>query len=118
MPGVRVDGNDALAVRDSVAQAVDRARAGHGPTLIEAMTYRWLGHYSGDAGGYMPSEELAYWREERDPLLPGIAALSDGARADIDERVRLQVEGALAFAMQSPPADAESLRRDSWEMSQ
>ena len=48
MPGVRVDGNDVDAVADAVGDAVARARGGGGPTLIEAVTYRWFGHYAGD----------------------------------------------------------------------
>lgn len=68
MPGVRVDGNDVLAVRASVLEAADRARAGKGPTLIEAVTYRMGGHStSDDPTKYVPKETLAEW-ERRDPI--------------------------------------------------
>ena len=68
MPGVRVDGNDVLAVRAAVLEAADRARAGKGPTLIEAVTYRMGGHStSDDPTKYVPKETLAEW-ERRDPI--------------------------------------------------
>jgi pyruvate dehydrogenase E1 component alpha subunit len=69
MPGVRVDGNDVLAVRAAVLEAADRARSGKGPTLIEAVTYRMGGHStSDDPTKYVPKETLADW-ERRDPIL-------------------------------------------------
>ncbi|WBB89872.1 thiamine pyrophosphate-dependent dehydrogenase E1 component subunit alpha [Verrucosispora sp. WMMC514] len=67
MPGEVVDGMDPDAVYTAVAAAVDRARAGAGPTLIEAMTYRFRGHYEGDPTNYRTAEELAAW-QARDPL--------------------------------------------------
>ena len=67
MPGEQVDGNDVLAVRSSVGAAVQRARTGDGPTLIEALTYRQGGHSRGDAGKYRPDEEVAAWKA-RDPI--------------------------------------------------
>ena len=68
MPGVTVDGNDLLAVRKVVQEAVQRARAGEGPTLIEAKTFRMGGHStSDDPSRYVPAEEIEYWRA-RDPI--------------------------------------------------
>ena len=67
IPGVQVDGNDALAVRAAADAAVARARAGDGPSLLECATYRWSGHYVGDPERYRSKEEVAAWRE-RDPL--------------------------------------------------
>ena len=64
----RIDGNDVTAVRDAARSAVARCRRGEGPILLEAETYRWQGHYEGDAQPYKPAEESAAWRE-RDPLL-------------------------------------------------
>ena len=86
MPGVTVDGNDPLAVRAAVADAADRARAGEGPTLIEALTYRLYGHVFGDRMTYLPPDELdAAWRDEpvgrfRRHLLEAGALTDDGAR--------------------------------------
>jgi len=68
MPGVVVDGQDAVAVHKVVVEAVDRARSGGGPTLIEALTCRFRGHYEGDAQEYRDRGELERLRRERDPL--------------------------------------------------
>jgi len=69
VPGVVVDGNDVLAMHQAVREAADRARAGEGPTLIEAVTYRMGGHStSDDPTKYVPKEELAKW-QERDPVV-------------------------------------------------
>jgi len=68
MPGVVVDGQDAAAVYKVVVEAVDRARSGGGPTLIEALTCRFRGHYEGDAQEYRDRGELEQLRRERDPL--------------------------------------------------
>lgn len=63
IPGEVVDGNDVLAVLDTAARAVDRARSGEGPSLIECKCYRWLGHHAGDPAHYRPSGELEAWKE-------------------------------------------------------
>jgi len=65
--GVAVDGNDVLSVHAIVAEAVRRARAGRGPTLVEALTYRVRGHFAGDGAPYRPADEAEAWRE-RDPI--------------------------------------------------
>src|SRR3990172_3254319 len=67
IPGVTIDGNDANAVEDAVGDAVGRARRGDGPSLIEALTERLVGHYSGDLQHYRPAGEIASARE-REPL--------------------------------------------------
>jgi acetoin:2,6-dichlorophenolindophenol oxidoreductase subunit alpha len=67
MSAARVDGNDVLAVRDAVAGACAQARAGQGPTFLEALTYRHMGHSRADPGTYRPPGELDRWRE-RDPI--------------------------------------------------
>src|SRR5512137_3229963 len=64
MRGVRIDGNDVLAVFRTAGAAIDAARRGEGPTLIEAMTYRWHGHHEGDRMTYRTKEEMAAWREK------------------------------------------------------
>jgi TPP-dependent pyruvate/acetoin dehydrogenase alpha subunit len=82
MPGVRVDGNDVREVFQAVGEAVDRARSGEGPALIEAMTYRHKGHSRADPGTYRPKEEVEEWLA-RDPI-PGLerALLDLGVAAD------------------------------------
>jgi TPP-dependent pyruvate/acetoin dehydrogenase alpha subunit len=90
MPSAVVDGNDVLAVRETAAETVARARAGEGPTLIEAKTYRHKGHSRVDPGKYRPKEEVDDWLG-RDPL-PRLAERLD---ADAVERIRERVEAEL-----------------------
>ncbi len=107
IPGVTVDGNDVAAVHVAVAEAAARARAGDGPTLVEALTYRILGHSRGDLRVYRTREEEAEWAA-RDP----IARFADAARtagalspsdiAAIESAVDAEVAAAEAFARESP----------------
>ncbi len=114
VPGVAVDGNDVLAVHDAVQQAVDRARAGDGPTLIEACTYRVGGHWASDPGGYRDDDEVAAWRE-RDPIRVLEQALIENGEANASELGRLwdlaqeEVAQAVAEAQAAPPADPTDL---------
>lgn len=62
IPGLTIDGNDVFTVYDTVNEAVERARKGQGPTLIECLTYRWQGHHVGDPAVYRPEREVADWR--------------------------------------------------------
>ncbi len=68
MPGEKVDGNDILAVRKAATKAINRARAGHGPTFIENKTYRIKGHFEGDPQKYRTREEIKAWQDEKDPI--------------------------------------------------
>ena len=92
MPGVRVDGNDVVAVFEAAAAAVERARAGEGPTLLEAMTYRQSGHSRSDPAKYRPAGELEQWLA-RDPLAVAERRLRDMGVAQ-DELDRLRAEAA------------------------
>jgi TPP-dependent pyruvate/acetoin dehydrogenase alpha subunit len=96
MPGVVVDGNDVLAVREVGRQAAARARTGGGPTLIEAKTYRHRGHFEGDMARYRPKDEVAEWMA-RDPITVFSARLLadfDATESDL-ETVRSSVEQQL-----------------------
>lgn len=114
MPGQVVDGQDAIAVHGVVAEAVRRARAGEGPSLVEAKTYRFVEHSPGlEFIKYRPQEELDRWKQ-RDPLaIFRQRAVAEGLAANdeldvIAEEVRQEVAGAVAFAKVSPmpePAD-------------
>ena len=115
MPGVIADGNDVLDVARVAGEAVERARAGEGPTLIEAKTYRHRGHYEGDMGAYRPPEEVAEWLA-RDPILTfgaRLVAEHGVAQPELDEvaaSIERQLEDAAAFAESSPhPAPEEAL---------
>ncbi len=112
MPGGRVDGNDPAAVRDAVAQAVERARGGHGPALIEAMTQRIVGHYIGDAQHYRPPGELEAALAD-EPIARLLATLRETIpHAELDalsERVRAEIADASARAQADPPADPSTV---------
>jgi pyruvate dehydrogenase E1 component alpha subunit len=114
MPGVKVDGNDVLAVRKAAAAAVEKARAGEGPTFIENKTYRIRGHFEGDPQKYRTTEEVQTWGE-KDPLerftvlLTRKKQLNQRQAAQILKEVRAELDEALAFAQASPfpePEDA------------
>ena len=106
-----VDGNDVLAVREAAAEAVARARAGEGPTLLEAKTYRHKGHSRVDPGKYRPKEEVDDWLA-RDPLPRLAERLDPGAVERIQSRVEAELEEALAKARAAPrPATRPSAER-------
>jgi TPP-dependent pyruvate/acetoin dehydrogenase alpha subunit len=117
MPGVTVDGNDPLAVRAAVAAAADRARAGQGPTLVEALTYRLYGHVFGDRMTYLPPDELdRAWRDEpvgrfRRHLLEA-GNLTDEVAAAIDEECARLVADTLAEVLTLPEPDPAELLTD------
>ncbi len=110
IPGVIVDGNDVEAVYSVIKAAVDRARSGGGPTLIEAKTMRMLGHAIHDGAEYVPDELLAEW-EPRDPIALFEARLlesgvTDGVELDeIRARAAMEVEDAIDYAEASPLPD-------------
>jgi len=111
-----VDGNDVDAVFRLAGDAADRCRAGDGPFLIEAETYRWHGHYEGDAQPYKPEEEATAWRE-RDPLEVTAARLREGgAAAEELEGIRATaaelVEAAIERARELPVPDPEEAYAD------
>jgi pyruvate dehydrogenase E1 component alpha subunit len=114
IPGYTVDGNDIQAVYDVVNEAVTRARAGNGPTFIEAKTYRWKGHSKSDKNLYRTREEIAEWRE-KDPILAfEQKALAAGGLTTQDiEQVRNEARDELRDAVQkanaAPDASADEL---------
>lgn len=112
--GISVDGNDPITVYQAVSPAVERARKGEGPTLVECKTYKWLGHYVGDPGGYRPKEEVAAWKA-KDPVpryeryLEEHGVMSRLEMESVQERVKEEVESAVDFGRRSPspsPHDA------------
>jgi pyruvate dehydrogenase E1 component alpha subunit len=117
MPGVRVDGNDPIEMYAAAREAVERARAGEGPTLIEAVTFRFHGHVFGDAGGYIPKEELAaaiaadpYPRFRAKLVADGIASEEDLAKIEADCEAAL--DEAVDYALNSPFPGVEELTSD------
>jgi len=111
LPGVGVDGNDVLAVYEAAGEAVRRARAGEGPTLIECKTYRTVGHYVGDPGtGYRPREEIEKWKARcpierfRQKLLAESWASAEELE-QVEKQVRALIDDAVEFARNSPWPD-------------
>ena len=112
----QVDGNDVAAVQEAALAAAASCRSGDGPLLLEAETYRWQGHYEGDAQPYKPKDEVAAWRD-RDPLaLAAQRLVSEGAAAEdelraVEERASERVEQAVERARAAdPPALEEAFK--------
>jgi 2-oxoisovalerate dehydrogenase E1 component len=103
-----------LAVSTATKEAIDRARAGGGPTLIECCTYRYVGHHEGDPGNdYRTREEIQSWKEQ-DPLNRARKLLIElgedhNVLQDIDERVERVIADAVEFARNSPEPLADSI---------
>ncbi len=116
-PGVVVDGNDVLAVRAATAEAVASARAGEGPTLIEAKSYRITPHSAATKTDLRAPEELDAWRA-RDPILRFSRHLAESHGVErtrleeIEEQARLDVEQAVEFALASPRPEPEAAVED------
>ena len=117
MPGVVVDGNDVLAVQEAIAEAVKRARKGQGPSLVECKTYRWRGHFEGDACTYRCDEELQEWMA-KDPIPRFEAKLIESKtlnQSELDEikaRIGKEIDDAVAFAKESPMPQSSALMED------
>lgn len=113
MPGVTVDGNDVFTVYEAVQEAVERARKGEGPTLIECKTYRWQGHHVGDPATYRPDEEKAEWME-REPIgqLEKLGLLTDAEIQEIKDGVEQEIAAACKFAEESEYPDVSEAYTD------
>ena len=114
--GRAIDGNDVVAVRRAALEALDRARRGDGPTLIEALTYRWSGHSRSDPAKYRPPGELESW-QQRDPIKRLREQLRDeGVTAEDCDRVAAAAEAAVAEALERakgwPEPDLDSRLTD------
>ena len=117
IPGVQVDGNDVWAVYETVMEAVERARRGEGPALIECVTYRWCGHVEGESARYRSPEEIARW-QARDPIrMWGERLQAEGLISAADlEALRQEAEARVAEAARkaeaAPLPPPESLTED------
>lgn len=103
-----VDGNDVVAVAETVTELVNGLRAGGGPVLLEAETYRWHGHYEGDPEVYREPAELAEWKT-RDPLVLQAKRLDADVVAKIDDEVGTIIDGAVAEARAAAEPAPETL---------
>lgn len=112
--GESVDGNDVLAVLEAVERAVQHARSGQGPLIIECRTFRVRGHSEADKADYVPTEQREAWLA-KDPLqrfeayLMQEGILSAAARAEMMAKITATIEDALAFAEQSPAPDGATV---------
>jgi pyruvate dehydrogenase E1 component alpha subunit len=117
MPGTVVDGNDLPAVAAAAHAAIERARGGGGPSLVECKTYRLRGHSKSDRNLYRTREEIETWKS-RDPIVRLEAELAAQGRlapdviAQIRTAVQKEIEAALEFAKASPSPDVADLTRD------
>jgi len=117
MPGISVDGDDILAVYDAAKKAVNRARKGKGPTLIECKTHRWFGHFAGDKQKYRSPEEIEIVRQY-DPIqrfqkrLAELNILDEKDIDSIEQRIRWEIEQAVKFAEESPSPEPSELFDD------
>jgi pyruvate dehydrogenase E1 component alpha subunit len=119
-PGLQVPGHDLRAVVRATRHALDRARAGQGPTLLECKTYRWYGHSAmrPDTRAYRQREEEVEWREQRDPVAvaqqelgkAAILARDDAER--IDRAIAKEIDDAVAFAERSPDPELSEMFTD------
>src|SRR5713226_3104861 len=110
MPGESVDGNDVLAVMEAVGRAVEHARGGNGPALVECKTFRVRGHSEADKADYVPPELREEWLQ-KDPIkrfeayLAEKSILTDAVKSEIEAKVKMVVDDAVRFAEQSPAPD-------------
>ncbi len=117
IPGEVVDGMNALEVRGAVARAVERARNGEGPTLIEAKTYRWYGHSHSDPRAYRTKDEEAAWKL-RDPIntmkdgLEAVGLLREPEYDQLDEAVQTKLDNAMSYSEASPEPDSTEVDTD------
>jgi TPP-dependent pyruvate/acetoin dehydrogenase alpha subunit len=114
IPGETVDGNDVLAVYQAVSTAVEQARSGEGPSLVENVTYRWRGHSKSDRNLYRTQEEIDWWKE-RCPIRRFKEALVKAGRMDgdeaeaIDQEARATIDRAAEEALALPEPSPENM---------
>jgi len=118
MPGMTVDGNDLLQVRNAAETAVVRARKGEGPSLIENKTYRIRGHFEGDPQKYRRPAEVAMWEDKNDPIarfshfLTQEKILTENIKEEVWREVAAELSEAVTFADQSPFPEPEEALED------
>ena len=118
IPGERIDGMDVLAVREAGERAIEHARSGKGPYILEMQTYRYRGHSMSDPAKYRTKEEVDKFRNERDPIEQVRKRLVEGRMIDeavlkeVDGEIRKIVNDAVEFAQHSPEPDPAELCTD------
>lgn len=118
IPGYSIDGNDVIEVFSTVSNAVKRARAGKGPSLIECKTYRWFGHFVGDPENYRSKEEVKKWKTKKDPIemykkkLIKEGMVENKKFSRIENEIQKEIEDAKNFAKNSPEPEDKELWTD------
>ena len=117
IPGVSMDGMDVFDVYQKAGEAINQARAGQGPILLEARTYRFFGHFVGDPQSYRTKEEVEEWKK-RDPILLfrqrviGEGKIAATELDAIDAAIKKEMEAAVQFARESPEPEIETALQD------
>ncbi|TMT86146.1 thiamine pyrophosphate-dependent dehydrogenase E1 component subunit alpha [Haloterrigena sp. H1] len=117
IPGVTVDGMDITAVAEAVAEARERARAGDGPTMVEAQTYRYRGHYEGDEEPYREDEEIERWKDQ-DPIesfkdrLIERGELTQEEFDDLRSEIEASIDDAVEYAQETDAPEASAAYED------
>ena len=117
IPGYTVDGNDVFQIDEAMNKAIERAKKGEGPTLIECKTYRWLGHWTGDPQVYRTREEVEQWKQKcpikrlREYILEH-SILTEEEVNEMEHRSQEEVEAAANFALESPEPDPATVMED------
>jgi TPP-dependent pyruvate/acetoin dehydrogenase alpha subunit len=120
MPGVRVDGANVLEVYAAARDAVERARSGGGPTLIESVSLRWRGHAGHDPAKYVPKELLEEYMQHKDPvkrfeeLLRSHEVVDDAAVTELEERITREFDDGYAYAQASPFPEPGDVTKGLW----
>jgi pyruvate dehydrogenase E1 component alpha subunit len=118
IPGEEIDGMDVVAVREAGKRAVEHARAGKGPMLLEMKTYRYRGHSMSDPAKYRTKEEVDEFKAKRDPiehvkkLITSAGHASEDQLKQIDRDIRAVVSDSAKFAQESPEPDPSELMTD------
>jgi pyruvate dehydrogenase E1 component alpha subunit len=113
-PGKKVDGNRVVEVYEAVKEAVDRARAGEGPSMIECKTFRMTGHGTHDPANYLPKDELEKWKKH-DPILlcrqelEAKGFITEAEEKKTQERIEREIDEAIEYAREQPMATPEDL---------
>jgi len=120
MPGVRVDAQDVLDVYEAAREAVERARNGGGPSLIEGVSLRWKGHAGHDPAKYVPKEMLEEYMTYKDPvkrfqeLLSGLGVVDGSSVEELEDRIKREFDEGYEFAQASPFPLAEDVTKGLW----
>jgi len=120
MPGVRVDAQDVLDVYEAAQEAVERARIGGGPSVIEGLSLRWRGHAGHDPAKYVPKEMLEEYMTYKDPvkrfqdLLLALGVIDEDGIKETEDRIKKEFDEGYEFAQSSPLPEGDDVTKGLW----